>query len=65
MAAATNAAGPATSASARVGIDTSAAASVELIAILIGLLCGMSERGLARAVSGRADTFVKGIGGAG
>ena len=65
VAAASNVAGPATSAPARVGIDTSAAASVELIAILIGLLCGMSERGLARAVSGRADTFVKGIGGAG
>ena len=33
------------------------------IAFLVGALCGLSERALATAISGRAATFVKGIGG--
>jgi hypothetical protein len=33
------------------------------IAILIGMFCGLSERALATAVSGRAAAFVKGVGG--
>lgn len=33
------------------------------IAILIGVFCGLSERALATAVSGRAAAFVKGVGG--
>lgn len=35
------------------------------IAILIGMFCGLSERALATAVSGRAAAFVKGVAGAG
>lgn len=33
------------------------------IALLIGVFCGLSERALATAISGRAAAFVKGIGG--
>ena len=33
------------------------------ISLLIGIFCGLSERGLATAVSGRAATFVQGVGG--
>ncbi len=33
------------------------------IALLIGMFCGLSERALATAISGRAAAFVKGIGG--
>jgi hypothetical protein len=35
------------------------------IAILIGMFCGLSERALATAVSGRAAAFVKGVAGGG
>ncbi len=33
------------------------------IALLIGIFCGLSERALATAISGRAASFVQGIGG--
>lgn len=33
------------------------------IALLIGIFCGLSERALATAISGRAAAFVRGIGG--
>jgi hypothetical protein len=35
------------------------------IAILIGMFCGLSERALATAVSGRAAAFVRGVAGGG
>jgi hypothetical protein len=35
------------------------------IAFLIGMFCGLSERALATAVSGRAAAFVRGVAGAG
>lgn len=33
------------------------------IALLVGLFCGIAERALATAISGRAAAFVKGVGG--
>ena len=33
------------------------------IAVLIGIFCGLSERALATAISGRANAFVKGVAG--
>jgi hypothetical protein len=33
------------------------------IAMLVGIFCGLSERALATAISGRATAFVKGIAG--
>jgi hypothetical protein len=35
------------------------------IAILVGMFCGLSERALATAISGRAAAFVKGVAGGG
>lgn len=35
------------------------------VAVLIGMFCGLSERALATAISGRAAAFVKGVGGGG
>ena len=37
--------------------------TVGSIAVLIGLFCGLSERALATAISGRAAAFVRGFGG--
>jgi hypothetical protein len=35
------------------------------IAFLVGMFCGLSERALATAVSGRAAAFVRGVAGGG
>jgi hypothetical protein len=34
------------------------------ISLLVGIFCGLSERALSTAISGRAATFVKGVAGA-
>ena len=43
--------------------NASAFAKNGTIAMLIGVFCGLSERALATAISGRAATFVRGLGG--
>lgn len=35
---------------------------IEAIALLVGIFCGIAERALATAISGRASTFVRGVG---
>jgi hypothetical protein len=35
------------------------------IAVLVGMFCGLSERTLATAISGRAAAFVRGVAGGG
>lgn len=49
--------------SLKTGPDTFKAAGS--IALLVGLFCGLSERALATAISGRAATFVRGVAGGG
>ena len=48
---------------AELGSPTAPTVPIGAIALLVGLFCGIAERALATAVSGRAAAFVKGLGG--